>query len=272
MTFANFIRGIVKAHPELKLKLKKANSSLSPFQYVYQSVFMTGLSTFAAGFIVFLFTSGNLFNLMIGMGSLVFFSYFIYKFWFSYVDVEIRKLARELDEDLLFVSEYLLVSLESGLPLGNSIENLSKIDRPGGKFFKRVYTEFKTGKSFEDALYEAERFSASDNMKTLIKRLRDSLEVGVDLREVLKNFIQESSERKLLSIKAFSKKLNPIVMMYLLMGVVLPSLGVTFFILGAAMLEITAAFLKIILIGIFLLMFAFQYFAYSMFKFTKSII
>ena len=96
------------------------------------------------------------------------------------------------------------------------------------------------------------------------------MEVGVDLRVVLENFILEASEKKLLEVKAFAKKLNPIVMMYLLVGIVLPSLGITFFILGAAMMEITPVLLKYILIFIFLLMFAFQYFAYSTFKFSKS--
>ena len=61
-------------------------------------------------------------------------------------------------------------------------------------------------------------------------------------------------------------------MMYLLLGIVLPSLGVTFFILGAALLNITPAFLKYILIFIFLVMFGFQYIAYSSFKFSKSTI
>ena len=40
----NFIRGIVKNHPEIKLKLKKAASKQTPFQYVYQTLAMTFMS------------------------------------------------------------------------------------------------------------------------------------------------------------------------------------------------------------------------------------
>ena len=270
MTLANFIRGFAKKHPEMKLKLKQANSKLSTFQYMYQTLTMTLFSAIALGVIVFLFLKGNLFYLLFGEIGVLFIMPLIYIFWLKTVDVQRRKLARELEADLLFVSEYLLVSLESGLPLGNAIENLSKLDRPGGIFFKRVYSEFKTGMSFEDALEEGARFSPSDSLKTLIKRLKDSMIVGVDLKTVLENFVEESSEKKLIDAKAFSKKLNPIVMMYLLLGVVMPSLGVTFFILGAAMLEITPALLKVVLSFIFLLMFGFQYFAYTTFKFSKS--
>jgi flagellar protein FlaJ len=266
------LRGIVKRNPKLKLKLKKANSKLSPLQYVHQSIMMTIGSVIALIVIMYPFTKSNPTYMIFGALGMILFSPVVYKFWFSYVDVLIQKYGRELEGDLLFVSEYLLVSLESGLPIGNSIENLSKIDRPGGKFFKRIYTEFKTGKSFEDAFDEGSRFAPVESAKNLIKRLKDSLEIGVDLKGVLVSFIEESSEKKLMEVKSFSKKLNPIIMMYLLLGIVLPSLGVTFLILGITMLDSAPELLRIILIFIFLLMFAFQYLSYTSFKFSRSTI
>ncbi|MFW6286013.1 MAG: type II secretion system F family protein [Nanoarchaeota archaeon] len=272
MSLAEFIRGLAKKHPELKLKLKKANSNLTSFQYIYQTLSITIFSIIALSIIAYLIFKNDLFTLLIA--ELVVFCSFplVYTFWLKTVDIQINKLGRDLDSDILFVSEYFLVSLESGVPLGNAIENLSKLNRPGGIFFKRIYTEFKTGMSFEDALEEGSRFAPSTSLKILIKRLKDSMVIGVDLKIVLENFIEESSEKKLIEAKSFSKKLNPIVMMYLLMGIVLPSLGITFFILGAAMLEVTPLLLKYILIFVFLLMFAFQYFAYTIFKFNKSVI
>lgn len=271
-SFTNFLRSIVKKHPELKLKLKMADLKLSPFQYVYQTVSMTVLSYVAFAIIIFLFTRHDWKILIIGELGFLFFIPLFYKFWLSYVNVQIKKLGRDLDGDLLFVSEYLLVSLESGLPLGNAVENLARIKRPGGRFFKRIFTEFKTGKSFGEALEEGSVFSASYELKTLIKKLSDSMNIGVDLRIILDNFILDSSEKKLIEVKAFATKLNPVVMMYLLMGIVLPSLGVTFFMLAVAMMGVSAGLLKYILIFIFLIMFAFQYFAYSTFKFSKSTI
>ncbi len=270
MFFTSFIRGLVRKNPQLKLKLKKAGSRQTAFQYVYQTVSMTILSVIAIFIIVFLVTQRDPINLLIGTLGTLFFIPILYKFWFSYVEVQITKAGRELDWDLLFVSEYFLVSLESGLPLGNAIQNLSKLQRPGGRFFKKVYTEFNTGKDLEQALDESSNFCPSETMKILLKRLKDSLNIGVDLKSVLENFVNDASEKKILDIRAFSKKLNPTIMMYLLLGIVLPSLGVTFFILAAAILEMTPELLKIILIFIFLLMFGFQYISYTIFKFSKS--
>lgn len=268
--YTNFVRGIVKKNSQLKLKLKKSGNKLTPFQYVHQTIFMSGLSSFAVLIIIFLFTKSNFIYLLVGLGVWVFLIPIIYTFWFSYVDVQIRKYGRELEDDILFISEYFLVSLQSGLPLGNAIQKFSKLNRPGGKFFKRVFTEFQTGKDLEGALNEAAGYSPSENLRILLKRLHDSLSVGVELNTILENFIQESSEKKVVDIQAYSKKLNPIIMIYLLLGIVVPSLGITFFILGATLMQITPSFLKLILIFIFLLMYGFQYFAYSAFKFSKS--
>lgn len=270
MVLETFIRSIVKDNPELKFKLKKAMSKQTPFQYVYQSLAMTVMSFVAIELILILVLKNNLSLLLMGTVVVTLFSYIFYKFWFSYVDVLIRKKARELDGELLFITEYFLVSLESGLPLGNAIQNMAKIKRPGGEFFKKVFTDFNTGKDLEDALSDAIAYSASEDLKTLLKRLKDSLNIGVDLKVILENFIQESSDKKIIEIKGYSKRLNPIVMLYLIVGIVLPSLGVTFFIIAATIFEITPQFLRLILILIFLIMFGMQYLSYSAFKFSKA--
>jgi archaellum biogenesis protein FlaJ (TadC family) len=268
--FENFIRSIVQKHPELIVKLKKAASKQTPFQYVYQTVTMTGLSSFAFYFIAIMTTKKYPLVALGAFGFVTFLIPIIYKFFLGYVDVLITKKGRELNGDLLFISEYFLVSLESGLPLGNAIQEFSKLDRPGAIFFKKIYTEFRTGKDLEAALMEGSKNCPSDELKILLKRLKDSLSIGVDLKMVLINFIEESAQKKVVEIQGYSKKLNPLVMVYLLLGIVCPSLGVTFFMLGATFIGLTPEGLKFILIVIFLIMLAFQYVAYSGFKFSKT--
>ncbi len=270
MILTNIIRIIVKKSPFLKLKLKKAGSKLTPFQYVFQTLTMTFFSTLTLLIFVFLLFKENIIYMLLGLLGTILLTPFLYRYWISFVDVQIRKYGREIDSDLLFVSEYFLVSLESGLPLGNSIKKISKLNRPGGNFFNRVYIDFKTGKDLEKSLEDAISYAPSELLKKLLKKLKDSLDIGIDLKIILENFIEESSENKIIEIKEFTKKLNPIIMMYLLFGIVLPSLGVTFFILGAALINMGTEFLKYILILLFLVMFGFQYGAYSIFKFSKS--
>ncbi|MFP4402349.1 MAG: type II secretion system F family protein [Candidatus Nanoarchaeia archaeon] len=248
-----------------------AGSDQSPFQYIFQTIYLTGL--LVVGMLVFfiiLFADSDVLIWLI-IGTFVL-APFIYKFIFEIVYVKAKKLGRELDGDLLFISEYLLVLLESGFPLPNALEQLSKNKRPGGKFMERTLRDFKMGKDLEDTLEEAILYCPSDDLRTLIKRLKDSLSIGVNLETVLVNFVEESSEKKLIDIKGYSKKLNPIVMMYLVFGIVIPSLGVTFFILFAAISDMNPPILGLILIFLFLFLFMFQYFSYATLKFSKSTI
>lgn len=268
----NFIRGVVKNHPEIKLKLKKANSKQTPFQFVYQMFTLTIMSLIAFGVITFTVFKKDLIYFAFSIVVLIALIPVIFKFLLSTIDVQISKYGRLIDGDLMFVSEYFLVSLESGMPLGNAIKKLSDLDRPGAQFFKRIYLDFKTGKDLEKALADGALYAPTKSTKNLIKKLKDSLEIGVDLREILINFIHETSEKKVIEIKGYSKKLNPLIMMYLLMGIVIPSLGVTFLILGAAMVQLTPSGLKVVLGVVFVFMFLFQYMTYGGFKFGKSTI
>ena len=269
MVLKEFIRKVASKNPNLNRKLKLAGSNQSPFQYVFQTVYLSGmLGVGVFIFIFILFSSDPIFPTLVIANLLLI--PIVYLFLFSIVDVKATQLGRELDRDLLFVSEYLLVTLESGVPLPNALEQLSKIDRPGGKFFERILREFKMGEDLEVTLNHAIDYCPSEDFRNLIKKLKDSLSIGVQLDKTLVDFVNESSDKKLIEIQGYSKKLNPLIMMYLVLGIVIPSLGVTFFILFAAISGMNEAMLRLILIVIFLVMFLFQYFAYSSLKFSKS--
>lgn len=269
MVFKEFIRKLTSKYPTLNQRLKLAGSTQSPFQYVFQTVYlsaMLGVGIFI--FIFILFSSEPIFlTLIIGNILLV---PLIYLFLFSIVDVKATQLGRELDRDLLFVSEYLLVTLESGVPLSNALLQLSKINRPSGNFFERILREFKMGEDLEETLNHAISYCPSEDFRNLIKKLKDSLNIGVQLNKTLVDFVNESSDKKLIEIQGYSKRLNPLIMMYLVLGIVIPSLGVTFFILFAAISGMSEDMLRVVLMFVFLFMFAFQYIAYSSLKFSKS--
>ncbi|MCH8519337.1 MAG: type II secretion system F family protein [Nanoarchaeota archaeon] len=269
MVLKEIIRKIASKYPNLNHKLKLAGLNQSPFQYIFQTIALTGM--ICAGIFIFIFilfsSSPNFLTLLIGSILAI---PLIYLFLFSIADVKAKQLGRELDRDLLFVSEYLLVTLESGIPLPNALEEMSKIQRPGGIYFERILREFKMGEDLEQTLDDAIDYCPSEDFRNLIKKLRDSLSIGVQLDKTLVDFVEESSDKKLIEIQGYSKKLNPLIMMYLVLGIVVPSLGVTFFILFAAISGMSEGMLAFILSIIFLFMFLFQYIAYSSLKFSKS--
>lgn len=270
MVLKKIIRKTVSNHPELKNKLKLAGMSMSPFQYVFQTYSLTGMLIGGLSILFFILFSNDVGTMLLLILITISSAPFVYKFLFQLADVKATQLGRELESDILFISEYLLVVLESGVPLPNALEQLSKIKRPGGSFFERVLRDFKLGKDLEKTLEDAITYCPSASLRILLKKLKDSLAIGVDLETVLANFVEEGSEKKLIEIRGYAKKLNPLIMMYLIFGIVIPSLGVTFFILFAAISAMGPELLRVVLILIFMFMFVFQYMAYSSLKFTKS--
>ena len=159
----------------------------------------------------------NKFGQYVFFGLIIFITlyYIFFKFFFSYNSVKIKQIEREQDNDLLFILEFLLVDLKSGSNLGMSIENLSKIKRPTSRFFKNILLDIKIGTDIENSIKNSINYCASYNLKVIMKRIYDSLEIGGNLDLTIENQIKEFSQKKIIKIKGYSKKINPLVTVYL---------------------------------------------------------
>ena len=269
----SLIRNIERKNPILKDKLKSTFVSKTSFEYIKQTIFLSfifSLTTFIL--ILLIFKNFSLVFLLLNFIICLFIFSVAYLFFFKSIDVKMVQIRREIDSDLIFICEFFLISIESGMPIGVAIDKLSKTKRPSAKFFRMVSLDFRSGLSVGEAMIENRKYCVSPDLRKLLKKLYDSLKTGVEIKLILKNFIEEQSQLRLVRIKQYSKKLNPIITLYLLIGLVIPSLGITFFIISASFLQITPYLLKFILFICFFTMFLFQYFFYSTFSFGRETI
>ena len=264
------IKKILDNNKDLGIKLKKGYIKKTPTKYVSDTINMTIFSSIFFMLISFLFFKSNLVYLFFSFSFMILiFPFISFHFWFNYVNIQIRKIQREQDNDLLFVLDFFLVSLSSGITLSNAVYDLAKLKRPGAIFFKKINDELRLGSDLEVSLKNGIEYCASDNLKNLLKKLKDSIEVGIDISKTLEILIKDSSNKKQNQIKNYTKKINPLVTMYLLLGIVLPSLGITFFIIGATIIGTSLLGLRIILFMIFITVFVFLYISYTLFRFQK---
>ena len=254
---------------KIKFLLDKANYKKSVKEYIYQTFFLTIFSFIFFEFLIFLIFKEELLLFFYFTIGNVLLSYLSFHFWINYVNVLIRKLEREQQDDLLFVLEFFLVSIKAGILIPEIIEDISKLNRGGSIFFKRILQDLKSGTELDTALKKAVDYSASSDMKIFLKRIRDSINIGTDINTVLEELVEEVSIKKTQKIKEYSKKINPLITIYMMIGIVMPSLGITFLILFLSFLEITTIFLNLILFLIFIVIFIFQYITYTSFKFLK---
>ncbi len=208
---------------ELKRKLILSKIDLTPKQYLRKlkktSLMLSFLLTVALALFLrfkFIFFYPILF--------LVFYLLFI-NYNLRALDQKIYKLRRELDKEVLFAGRYILLKVSAGEPLLNVLYDAAKSYGVSGDFFKGLVMAIDSGTPIEEALETAREVTPSFRFKKVLYPIVVSFKTGSEMSQTLKATIDSIKDELALEIKAYGKKLNTIVLMYLVLAVVFPSLG-----------------------------------------------
>ncbi|MBS3119905.1 type II secretion system F family protein, partial [Candidatus Woesearchaeota archaeon] len=184
---------------------------------------------------ILLFRMGYLFVLAlpiaigIGLGAFL----FLYNAPSAYIN----RRKHDMDKDVLFAGRFLLVKLESGTPLFNSLIDASQSYGVSGKFFREIVDDINTGTPIEAALERARDYSPSDKFKRLISQIINSLKTGIDVTTGLKSTLREIAQEQEIEIQEYGKKLNSIMLFFMIVAIIVPSLGTSMFIILASFLS-----------------------------------
>lgn len=164
---------------------------------------------------------------------------FIITFEYSLLAVKakIRKREREIDKEVIFVGRYLLVKIYSGRPLLNALIETAGSRGIASKYIKEIVDDIDTGNTIENALKNAMIYSPSDKLRRILFHINNALQLGIDVTKPLESVLEEITREEELEIKKYGKKLNTLVIFYMLVAVILPSLGVALFIVISSFLN-----------------------------------
>ena len=146
---------ISKSFPTLKAKLKQAGMEDKPEDFIKKTFISAFYMT--TGLVVTLFLVLAKLNVLKGMLFLIvpviFFVMFFYMIRLP--DVKISKKEKEISKEIIFAGRFIIIELESGVPLYNAMLNVSKNYEAIGRQFKEITNKVDLGTSMEDALNEA---------------------------------------------------------------------------------------------------------------------
>jgi pilus assembly protein TadC len=239
---------------DLKDKLKSAGINKKPEQYVHDALVNSLMFAFFLTILaIFLIIK---FNFDIAIGAVVFVVAYIIFFFLlmKRLDIEINKRAREIDKDVLFAGRFLLVKINSGKPLINSIIDASNSYGVASKYFKEIVRDIDLGTPMEDALHNAYKNTPSKKFKKILFQINNALKIGVDVSVPLEAALDEITQDQLVEIQRYGRKLNSLTMFYMLAAIVVPSLGITLFSVVASMVSIVID-MKMFIIVLFFLIF-----------------
>jgi len=251
---ASIFKMLARNIPELKLKLARARMNEEPEHYVKKTFSTAMVLTFGLLIIVFAFFKKPVILLFAPPIFLFSFFYFI-----RLVDVKIEKMKRHINQELVFAGRFLIIELESGVPLYNSFINLGKNYEVIGPFFNEVVEKINLGTTMEEALNEAITLTPSPELRKLMWQVLNSMRTGADVADSLNAVIDQVVRQQQIAVKEYGRKLNPLAMFYMMMAVIVPSLGTTVMVVLATFMgfSLPLPFLLIIagLVGFVQLMF-----------------
>lgn len=263
------VKYIVRRNPALQNKLRIAHARWSPEQYVSKLLFNAIMYSMAFTFFIFLIISReNDVDLLTGTsilsGSFIILFFLFYKFLSLNLDVKIRRIQHDIDREVIYAGRFLLVKLESGTPLFNALIDGMRAHGVASKYFGEIVDDIELGTPIEEALSNAMVLTPSEKFRRILFNVNNSLRLGIDVTTSLQSVIDDLVSEQMNEIQAYSKKLGSISMFYLLLAIVVPSLGMTVIVIILSFMSIR---LDVFGYGVLLLIvFMLQIFFISLFR------
>ncbi len=223
---------LLKAYPEIKMAVIQSNFEIEPEEYLSVGI----LSSIFNSFLIFLLSFFFLFVLKLKLINTILISFilsfiiFFMSFFViaNYPKISAIKRGRRMEENMLYAMRDLLIKLKSGVSLYDSFVTLSK--RNYGVLseeFKITTKKMSAGMPQVEAIEEMALRNPSPNFRKILWQISNAMRAGADISNTLESIIDNLSKEQKVKIKNFGGELNPIAMMYMVVTVVMPTMGIT---------------------------------------------
>jgi flagellar protein FlaJ len=243
-------RRIARSIPGLATKLKEAGINQTPEDFVQKTAFTSFYMT--TGIIIFLGAVLAKLGVIISVLALLFpiLLFVMFAYLLKMPDLLIIKKEKEINKEIVFAGRFLIIELESGIALYNAIENVIKSYTIVGKYFREIIDDIDIGTPIEDALNRAIEYTPSSDFRKMLWQMLNSIKTGSDITESLKGVIDQITKRQIIEIKKYGKKLNPLAMFYMMIAVIIPSIGTTMMIVLSTFISIDISLSVLIILAL----------------------
>jgi archaeal flagellar protein FlaJ len=142
--------------------------------------------------------------------------------------VAVKKKGRAIEAELPYALRHLLIEIKSGVPLYQSLVTISEGYGACSDEIKAIVKDINAGRSSEEAIEENIIKNPSLSYRRSFWHVLNAIKAGTSLEKALDATVNEILANQMLSIKKYGQELNPWTLMYMMFGVILPSLGIAF--------------------------------------------
>ncbi len=195
----------------------------------------------------------NLILILIFMVVVVPAIYFLY--FLIYPKMQANKKKASIDAVLVFAIRDLMIKVSAGVPIFNAMMDIANGDYGEvAAQFKLTVEEIESGASQEVALKHLSDRIPSPAFRRAIDILLNAVKSGSDLEGTLALINDMLIKQQQSDMKSYAAELTPMSMAYMLISVVLPSLGMSVFLILGSMSHLNIASI-VYLLPVFLVIF-----------------
>ncbi len=215
----------------LKFKLKKSGIKDKPKDFINKVIKLSLMYSFGMSFLYFSISSK--FHAPISLLPLIFVFFFILFFFYliKIPDYKIIKEKKKINKEIVYAARFLIIELSAGVSLYNALKNCAKHFSYVGKYFRNITDKVALGHSIEEAINETIKICPSDKLNRVLWQILNSLNTGANISDSLKSITEQITKEQLIEVQEYGKKLNPIAMFYMILAIIIPSLGITMMII-----------------------------------------
>ncbi|MDD5171677.1 MAG: type II secretion system F family protein [Candidatus ainarchaeum sp.] len=221
--------------PDLKKKLRMADMDDNPVDFLEKTVSSTIL--ISAGLLLlvyillaerldFLLRTDIVTFLLLVIAPLIVLPVGMFFYLMLYPEASIMRRQREMDYEIVFAGRHIAIALKSGMPLFDTFAGAATGYGAVSKEFTKIVDQVMLGASVSQAIRDVVEYNPSKYFTRMLIQIANAVSSGADVGSSMENVLDQISKEQLISLKEYSQKLTPVVMFYMVFGIIIPTLGV----------------------------------------------
>lgn len=231
--FLRFSANAGKMFPTLNYSLKQAEFNLNDKEYVAIIYFLVIAYTLLVGIITTVLLSKMTENfLLFGAVTGLFVGMMVFIQLIMYPQLLMRKRVKAVEKNLVFALRAILVQIKSGVSLFDSMNMVARGEYGEiSEEFQKAIDEINTGTPEQEALEEMGERNPSPYLRKALWQIVNGMNAGADISDVLGETVRSMIREQNLAINKYGSQLRVLSLMYMMIGVIMPALGVTLLII-----------------------------------------
>jgi len=146
----------------------------------------------------------------------------------AYPAILVGKKVRDIERNLVFALRTMLIEIKSGVSLFDSLNVIAQ-----GNYgllsqeFKLAIDEIETGTAEDEALQKIAMQNPSLFFRKALWQLVNGMNAGADVAVVMTELVNSIGKEQVIEINRYGGSLRLLSLIYMMMGVIIPSMGLT---------------------------------------------